>query len=43
MSKKLCKQGLSINKPDKKLKYFCKKCDLEAVKEKHCCKPVKKS
>jgi lipopolysaccharide biosynthesis regulator YciM len=40
-NKKLCKKGESINKEDKKLKYSCKKCGLQAQKEDWCCKPEK--
>lgn len=41
MSKTLCKKGDSLNKKDKKLKYECKKCGGQAIKEEFCCKPKK--
>ena len=41
MSKKLCKEGLSINKEGKVVKFLCEKCGDKAVKNKHCCKPVR--
>jgi len=41
MSKTLCKEGESLNKKDKKLKFECKKCGRKAHKERFCCKPVK--
>ncbi len=41
MSKKLCKEGVELNRKDKKLKYECKKCGLKSYKEDYCCKPHK--
>lgn len=41
MSKRLCKDGLVLNKKDKKLKYECKTCGMKSHKEDYCCKPVK--
>lgn len=41
MGKKLCEFGEELNPKDKKLKYFCRKCELRSAKEKHCCKPEK--
>ncbi len=41
MSKKLCKQGLRLNKEGKKIKFECEKCGLFTTKEKFCCDPIK--
>jgi hypothetical protein len=41
MAKKLCKKDIEIVNIEKKPKYYCKKCGLKSVKEKHCCNPKK--
>lgn len=43
MGKTKCKEKKKIQRKEEgKVKYTCKKCGEEAVKEKHLCKPKKK-
>ena len=41
MEKKACKDDIKLNSK-KEIKYYCKSCGAEAVKEKHLCKPKKR-